>query len=209
MTAPLRFAFNADFAPYAWSDDGKPRGLVIERIARACSGWRIDWIGLGQSALFPALAGGAVDAIAGTGVSAARGELAFSVPIAASGGAWFVPRDRAWPDDDALAGAAGLGLRAATPRIGPLHAAIARLFPALALIDAAGYRDALSAALDGRADAAALNVDVGWLQAERDFPDRFRKPTRCFIDIPLALAMRRDRAAEVMPRFNEALANSA
>jgi ABC-type amino acid transport substrate-binding protein len=205
VTTSLRFGFNRDFAPHAWCDNGAPRGRVIDRIARACADWRIDWIGLDQAELLPGLARGAIDAVAGTGIATARGELAFSTPIVASGGAWFVPRGRDWPDDAALAQGAGQGRRVATPRFGPLYETIGRRFPGLVPIDAAGYRDALAAALDGRAEAAALNAEVGWLQAERDYPRRFHEPRCRFVEIALALAVARERAAEILPRFNAAL----
>ena len=70
-----------------------------------------------------------------------------------------------------------------------------------------GYDACFQAVLDGRADAAALNLDVGRERAERDYPGKFVLPKRPFLPVRMSLACRRSDSAQLLDKFNEGLAN--
>jgi len=188
----LRIGFNPDFAPFAALQDGRADGLVIARLRNA-----LDKAGL-EATFVPAplpemaerLQAGALDALAGVAVSAERSDaLAVSRPLATTGGAWFPRAERDWPRDQALRTAAPGTLRVVSPSAGPLVAQIRTAFPTLDIVECADYAAAFETVLAGRADAAALNLQVGRLHAERDHPGRFKLPETPFFEVPLALAV--------------------
>ena len=209
-----RFGYNRDFPPFCWEEGKVAMGTVIERARAAAThaGLDIDLVPLPLAKLRGALAEGKIDAVCGLGDVPDRGEtLAFSDPLAETGGAWFVPVGSDWPDGMAYGGAALHHVRrvltVATPRGGPLLRFLRRSHPGMEVIGLDGYDACFQAVLDGRADAAALNLDVGRERAERDYPGKFVLPKRPFLPVRMSLACRKSDSAQLLDKFNQGLAN--
>jgi len=189
---PLRIGFNPDFAPFAEVKDGEPDGLVIARLRAALHNAGLDatFLPVTLPEMTERLRSGDLDALAGVAISAERSRLfSFSRPLARTGGAWFPLVGADWPGDQALREAAPGTWRVVSPRTGPLVAQIRDRFPNLEVIECEDYAAAFEAVLGGLADAAALNLQVGRLQAERDHPDCFALPQAPFFEVPLAMAV--------------------
>jgi ABC-type amino acid transport substrate-binding protein len=199
-----RVAYDPDFAPFAFDDGGRPAGLAVEIVAAAFAraGRAAAFVAVPHALQDAALAGGEVDAVALKGVTGARtGDYDFSAPMFVSGGAWFSSAERSAPDPRPSAGA-----RVATPAKGPLVAELAGLFPDLDVLKVDTYAEALRAVLDGRADVAALGLQVGIVIARRDFAGKFCLPQAPFKPIPMAVATAKGRDRPLLAAFDRALA---
>lgn len=202
---PVRIGYNPDFAPFAACRNGRAEGLVVARLAGAldAAGLMGDFRPVPLPTMVARLLAGDVDALAGVAVAPARdGVLAFSGPLVMTGGAWFALADAAWPDDDGLRAAEPGRWRVVTPAAGPLAAPVRSRFPGLRLLTCTDYPEALQAVLDGRAEAAALNLQVGRHMAARDHPGRFALPDTPFFPVPLALAVPAGDPAGLLPRLD-------
>ena len=163
-------------------DDGQPAGLVVDALAPAAealrrAGVKVDWIPLPLDGQEQALAEGQVDLLAGLGMTTERAaRLEFGKPLVRSGGALF-----------ALAGMTAMQ-RIVTPASGPLRQPTIASFPNCELVEAEDYPDALAKVLAGHADAAALNIHVGGVLAQREHPGLFKLPEDTFTAVDLAPA---------------------
>jgi len=181
----LKLGYDPDFAPLSYRDAaGQARGEAIEILAAAaraaCIG--IVFVPVTIAEQVEALATGRVEALAAVADTPQRREaFELSVPFIETGASWFssVPFD---PDS------APAGTPVVSPAGGPLVALIGRRWPHLAMLDCEGYADALGAVAAGRAQAAALNSDAGWLRAETLHPGVFRRPASPFLRLGLAAA---------------------
>jgi len=190
--AVIRIGFNPDFAPFAVFEKGLPTGITIERTVQVLEGAGIEATFIPEALphMEKQLLAGVFDALAGVAATPDRADrLSYSKPLMITGGAWFVLAGTEWPADDALAQSAPGRRRVVTPLAGPLAAVIRKRYPNLAIDACTDYGDALAAVVRSKADAAALNWQVGCMQVERDHPGRFALPDTPFIQIPLALAV--------------------
>ena len=193
--------YNPDFAPFTWEEKGRPCGLVIQRLEHlfASAGITLHFSPLAMGKLVPHLANGNIDAIAVTAASAGRqGALGFSKPLALSGGAWFALRDAA----HCALGNPSVSTRVITPATGPLRELIREQFPQVQLETSADYNSALRAVIRGEVHMAALNLQVGSVLCERDFPGQFRIPQVSFCSLPLAMAVALDDPKQLLTRLN-------
>jgi ABC-type amino acid transport substrate-binding protein len=193
--------YNPDFAPFTWEENGRPCGFLIQRIRDlfASAGITLHFAPVPMAKLFPGLRSGDIDAIAVTAASTGRqGILGFSKPLAMSGGAWFALRDGAScaPENPSVT------TRVITPATGPLRKLIMEQFPQVQLETSADYSSALRAVLLGDAHLAALNLEVGSVLCERDFPGRFQIPQVSFCQLPLAMAVSREDPKQLLNRLN-------
>ena len=212
-----RFGYNHDFPPFCWSENGAAKGSLIDRAQAALvhAGFEATFVPLPLAKLRPAVIKGDVDAICGLGDVPDRGEtLAFSEPLALTGGAWFVPIGGNWPEELSARGGAALHevrdvLTAVTPREGPLLRFLRRSYPGMEVVGLDSYEACLAAALDGQAGAAALNFDVGHARIARDHPGKFILPKRPFLPVRMALACRKSGSAQFLRKFNRGLVAAA
>lgn len=201
----IRIGYNPDFAPFAALKDGQAVGSVIERLVPAleAAGLEATFVPVPLPEMKARLLAGDVDALAGVGMAGERQDIfAFSKPLVVTGGAWIAAADSGWPGDDDLRAAAPGRWRVVTPALGPLVAPIRERFPDLDLTVCEDYPSALQAVLDGHADAAALNLHVGCLMAQRDHPGQFRMPETPFVTLPLGLAVPSGDPAGLLPRID-------
>ena len=75
---------------------------------------------------------------------------------------------------------------------------------ALTLTDS--YPAAIAEVVTGRAQAAALNVHVGWHFTEALHPGRFARPRHLLEKLPLAMALRREGGQMSVERLESCIA---
>ena len=185
MKSRVRIGYQADFPPFMSGTD-RPVGLVIEALAPGVdalqqAGTTVDWLPLPLADQEEALLDGRVDLLAGLGVTKARAStLVFGSPLVRTGGALFARHD-----SDRVR-------RIVTPAAGPLRDPTISAFPDCEVVDAVDYPDALAQVVAGCADAAALNLHVGRVLAEREHTGVFALPQELFVVVELAPAYRPD-----------------
>lgn len=202
---PLRIGHDAPFEPFALVENGRSTGLVLDVVAEAMRrmGQAFAFVPLRLDESEAALAAGRVDALAAKGDTAERrARLDFLAPIVVTGGALFVRAGA--PASSRLADFAGRTM--VTPRRGPLFAQIAKTAPEVRLLEATSYEESLALVLAGKADAAALNFHVGIRMARAMHAGRFTLPSAPYVAVPLAFAVAKGRHADLLKRFDAALA---
>lgn len=199
-----RIGFDHPFQPFAFLDGNTARGGLIDLVAAvmARAGLVFEWAPMTLDQTEPALYSGAVDALAFKGMTPERAStMDFSATLTISGAALFRATGLLESDDPKDFS----GLRAATPRRGPLAAQFARDYPSVELVLVDSYESAFEALLNGTVQLAALNFQAG-IQIARDLhPGRVGMPRAPYAPLPLAFAVAKGRHADLIVRFNTAL----
>jgi polar amino acid transport system substrate-binding protein len=200
----IRLAHDDPFAPFAMSKGGRSEGIVIDILQEALARGTVKpvFIPAHMDKVQDLVKAGEADGLALLAVNPERQQVYdFSDPLVITGGALFVGSPRPAP--------AGLqeleGKRVVTPRKGPLAGYIQRQFPKVDLLTVEDYPAALKAVLDGTAEAAALNPQVGMYLAGQLFPGRFTSPPRLFLELPLAAAVLKGTHASFLEQLNAGL----
>lgn len=200
---PLRIGFNPDFIPFSYMKNGKPVGIVIDRIHDIMSAAQIrykfiptDLVGLTQG-----LMNCEYDVLAAMAKTGEREEtMAFSKPVIVSGGAWFMPIDHDPGDNDQLPEIV------VTPKTGPLVSQISALYPEIKIITCNDYDDALQLTLYGNVDAtaAALNWHVGKMMIEeKKYKGLFHSPKAPFKTMPLHMVTTLEDPSNIISFLNK------
>jgi len=201
----LKVGFDNPFRPFAWLEEGGPKGPLLARVAAIlrAAGREFEFHPYELDANEPALVAGEVDLLAFKGITPQRSRvMAFSRPIFRSGAALFISPERTLAVHGDLARAGGRCV--ATPRRGPLAGLIAANYPGVRLLLTSGYDDALRAVAAGEADAAALNVHVGaWWVKQLGLGNLM--PRSPFLDIDLAIATRPASAPALLAPIDAAI----
>lgn len=200
--APLKIGFNPDFAPFSYMEDGKPAGIIIDRISDVMNDAKLPYqfIPAGLTELTQGLMAGDFDILAAMANTADRLKImAFSKPIIVSGGAWFVPIDREPGDGDKVPDIV------ITPKTGPLVSQVSALYPEVKIITCDDYDDALRLTLYGNhnAAAAALNWHVGRIMIEGEkYKGLFHIPKAPFKSMPLHMVTVREDPLNIIELLN-------
>jgi polar amino acid transport system substrate-binding protein len=201
----LRAAHSESFPPYAELRDGRSEGLAVEilRQAAARAGLELRLVAVPFEQLQRTLEDGRADAIFPTGDTPERRKtFDFSAQLIATGGSLYVRAPAQAPSD--LASFAGRTV--VTPRTGPLAAFIEKNAPEVRLVRTASYEESLQLLVEGKADAAALNSHVGGEIAAKLHPGKVNVAPRMFLEVPLALAVKKGAHGPLLERLNQALA---
>ena len=201
----LKIGHDASFEPFAMVENGRSTGLILDVVAAAMQRMKRDYafVVLKLDESETALVAGKVDALAFKGDTAERRvRLDFSAPIVVSGGALF-QRAGAAPSKSLEDFA---GKIVVTPRAGPLFAQIAKAAPKVRLLESTSYEESLAFVLAGKADAAALNLQAGIRMARAKHPGKFTLPSEPYVAVPLAFAVAKGKNADLLQRFDAALA---
>jgi polar amino acid transport system substrate-binding protein len=201
----IRLAYDDPFPPFAFTEDGKAKGVVIDILAGAFrrAGIEAAFVPSPMEKIQCLLDAGEVDGIAFYGVTPERSKVFdFSDPFFVTGAALFTRS----PEPPASNLKDYENKSVVTPKTGPLAEYIQREAPGVKLILVRDYLEALRSVLDGKACAAALNYHVGRDLADRLFPGCFTPPKKIFLEMPLAVAMVKGKNRPLVRRINEALA---
>src|SRR5690606_7390880 len=134
----------------------------------------------------PTVEQGRADAIFPLAINPDRLKLYdFSEPLVSTGGALFVRAPE--PTPESLQALSGKSL--ITPKTGPLANYIQRNSPEVQLSTTADYDETLEQLVAGKADAAALNLQVGSRFVADNYAGRVTLPDRYFWELPLAVAV--------------------
>jgi polar amino acid transport system substrate-binding protein len=196
----LRIGFDNPFRPLAWSVDERPEGPLIEMAARVLEAARFKatFVPLALQHSLGALAAGDVDILAFKAVVPDReAEMLFTTPLMITGAALFRPASTVEP-----LGSEYSPRIVATPAKGPLVNLLAKRFPEARPLLTEDYPKALEAVIAGEADAAALNVHVGWHWAEALYPKRFARPQQVIEKLPLAMVVGKRSGAALRNRLD-------
>jgi polar amino acid transport system substrate-binding protein len=193
------------FEPFAAVKGGRSEGLSIDILTEALSraGLKVVFIGAHQDKEQDLLAKGEADGLAFFGINPERKKtFDFSDPYLVTGGALFVRS----PNPPCFDLKELEGKTVATPLKGPLAGYIKKNFPKVnVLTDVKDYNATLEAVLDGKADAAALNTQVGAVLAQKVFPNRFSLPPKGFLEIPIGVAVLKGKQDHLLRKLNEVL----
>lgn len=193
------------FEPFAVAKEGKSEGLAIDILTETLAkvNLKVVFIGAHQDKEKDLLLKGQVDGIAFLGINPERKQTYdFSDPYLMTGGALFVKSPKP-PISDLKEFE---GKTVATPKEGPLAGYIQKQFPKVnVLTDVKDYTETLKVVLDGKADAAALNTQVGAVLARRLFPGKFSLPDKGFLEVPIGLGVLKGKQGYLLTKFNEGL----
>lgn len=201
----VRIAHAESFPPYAELRDGKSVGMAVDilQAAAAKAGLQVQFVVVPFEQLQRTVEDGRADAIFPTGITAERREtLDFSAPLLSTGGSLYVRSPQTAPDE--LAALAGKTV--VTPRTGPLAGYIEKNAPQVKVVRTASYEESLQLLVEGKADAAALNSHVGGKIADKLYPGKVNVAQRMFLEVPLAVAVKKGTQRPLLERLNQALA---
>jgi ABC-type amino acid transport substrate-binding protein len=200
----IRLAYDDPFPPLAFDDEGKAKGVVIDILSEALA--RVDI----QARFIPSpmeqvkhlLETREADGIAFYAITPQRESIFdFSDPLLMTGAALFVKSPQPVPSNLTEC----QGRRVVTPKTGPLAKFIESNAPEVRLLLVKDYQESLEAVLEGKADAAALNIHVGRDLALRLFSGKCTLPEKPFFEVPLAVAILKDAGSLLPGRINEGL----
>ena len=201
----VRIAHAESFPPYAEARDGRSEGMAVDivRAAAAKAGLHLTFVVVPFEELHRTVEDGRAEAIFPTGITAERRKtLDFSAPLLHTGGSLYVRAPAPAPDD--LAAMAGKTV--VTPRTGPLAAYIEKNAPQVKVLRSASYEESLAQLVEGKADAAALNSHVGGRIADKLYPGKVNVARRMFLEVPLAVAVKKGTHAALLDEMNKGLA---
>lgn len=201
----MRIAHAESFPPYAEARDGRSEGMAVDilRAAAAKAGLQIALVAVPFEELQRTVEDGRAEAIFPTGITPERRKsLDFSAPLLSTGGSLYVRAPEEAPSE--LAALAGRTV--VTPRTGPLAAYIEKNAPQVKVLRSASYEESLAMLVDGKADAAALNSHVGGRIADKLYPGRVNVASRMFLEVPLAVAVKKGTHARLIEDLDKGLA---
>ena len=201
----FKFVHIDPFEPFALVKEGRSEGLAVDilTVALARANVNVVFIGEHQDKEQELLLKGHVDGIAFLGINPERRQsYDFSDPYLMTGGALLVKSPNL-PCSDLREFE---GKTVATPKKGPLAGYIQNRFPKVnVLTDVKDYEETLKAVLDGKADAAALNTQVGPVLARKLFPGKFTLPEKGFLEVPIGVGVLKGKQGDLLTKLNEGL----
>jgi polar amino acid transport system substrate-binding protein len=201
----VRLAHAESFPPYAESREGRSEGMAVDlvRAAAAKAGLEVAFVIVPFEELQRTVEDGRADAIFPTGITPERRKtLDFSAALLSTGGSLYVRAPAQAPDElTALA-----GKTVVTPRTGPLAAYIEKNAPQVKVLRSASYEESLAILVEGKADAAALNSHVGGRIAGKLYPGKVNVASRMFLEVPLAVAVKKGTQTEMIQQLDKGLA---
>lgn len=201
----VRVAHDVRFPPFAEVKDGKSEGLAVDILNAAAQrvGITITYVPVPFAEIQTTLDDGRADAVFPLAINPERRQsFDFSAPLVITGGALFVRAPQ--PTPDGLKALAGKTI--VTPKTGPLAGFIGKTAPDVKLVVNADYDQSFAQLLSGEADAAALNFQVGRKLAATLHAGKVTLPDRLFLELPLAVAVRKGQSGELIAKLDQGIA---
>jgi ABC-type amino acid transport substrate-binding protein len=205
-TETVRIAHQTNFAPFVYVKDGKSQGLIIDIVnaAAAREGITIVFVPVPFAQVDASLTNGTANAITPLAITPdRRKKYDFSSTLVFTGGALFVRTPKHTP-----AGLSALsGKTLATPKTGPFVAYIQKAAPDVRLVVTSDYPTSFEDVIDGKADAAALNLQVGSSMVATSYAGKVTVPKTMFTR-PLAygVAVTKGRYAHFLKELDAGIA---
>lgn len=204
MVHRIKLAYHSPFQPFAFTQEGKAEGMIIDILSQVLSrvGLEAIFVPTTMSQVVTMLHSREADAIACHGINPDRQKIFdFSDPLVVTGAGFFVesPRPTLLESEECE------GKTIVTPRTGPLTEYLQKSFPKTKLLLVQDYPESLRTVLNGQANAAALNIHVGSHLARQLFPGRFTLPSKIFLEIPLGVAVIKGDPSFLLSQINEGL----
>jgi len=201
----VRLVHIDSFEPFAVVKGGRSEGLTVDILTEALSraGLKVVFTGEPQAKEQDMVLKGQYDGLAFFAINPERMKtFDFSDPYLITGGALFVSSSR--PACNSLKELDGKIV--ATPLKGPLAGYIKKNFPGITVLtDVKDYSATLETVLAGKADAAALNTQVGAVLARDSFPGKFSLPEKGFLEIPIGVAVPKGKHGQFLAKLNEGI----
>jgi len=200
----VKLAYINPLPPFAvWKETGH-EGLAIDIVEQSLrrSSVNVAFLPAAMNEVQDLVLAQKIQGIAFLALNSARRRIYdFSDPYIFTGGALFVKSSNPPPGDLKEL----MGRIVTTPDKGPHVDYIAKEFPTVNLLTVADYRTAMEAVLEGRADAAALDIEIGTHLSSLMFPGKFTLPERVFNRSVLAVAVLKDTQGSLLKLFNDGL----
>jgi ABC-type amino acid transport substrate-binding protein len=205
----VRVAHPAQLAPFIFVKDGKTTGLVADilRAAAAREGIDITFVPESPGQLRGTLTNGTTVAIAPAPIG--LGPYDFTTPLLVTGGGLFVRAPIPAPPGLATFS----GKIVITPKDGPFVHFIRQNFPNVQVLATHGssmmtneYLESLDSVIEGKADAAALNIQEGARVVSASYAGKITVPKTMFAKLSLGLAVIKGQHADLLNRFDIGLA---
>lgn len=201
----IRIACQDNFPPFVEVKDGKPVGLVVDILnaAAARANFEVQFVLVPFAEVQGTLDDGRAQAIVPLAITPERQQtFDFSAPILMTGGAFFVRAPS--PTPQSLAALAGKVV--VTPGTGPLVPFLQKEGAAMKLVLTKDYPESLARVVDGQADAAALNFQVGASMAAALYAGKVTRPSIMFTEVPDAVATAKGQNANLLTLVNAGIA---
>lgn len=202
----IRVAHDQRFPPFAEVKDGKSEGLAVDILNAAAqkAGLTIVYVPVPFEEIQRTLDDGRADAVFPLAINPERRQaFDFTAPLVITGGALFVRAPQ--PSPDGLKALAGKTV--VTPKTGPLAGFIQKTAPEVNLVVNADYDQSFAQLLNGEADAAALNFQVGRRLASTLHAGKVTLPEKLFLELPLALAIKKGEKADLVAKLDQGIAS--
>lgn len=202
----VRIAYQTDFAPFVSVKDGKSEGLIVDILnaVAAREGITIIFVPVPFAQLDGTLTDGKANAITPLAVTPSREKLYdFSSTLVFTGGALFVRSPNATP-----AGLSALaGKSVATPKTGPFVNYIRKTAPNAKLVITPDYPTSFEDVIDGKVDAAALNLQVGASMVATSYSGKVTVPKTMFTPkLAYAVAVSKGQHADFLQKLDAGIA---
>ena len=204
MAQRFRFVYHSAFPPFTFTQEEKAEGIIIDILSKLLSRVHLEAIFLPSpmSQVETLLHSRGADAIACHGINPDRQKIFdFSDPLVMTGAAFFIESSK--PTIMELEEWEGKTI--VTPRTGPLTKYLQDSFPKAKLLLVQDYSESLRTVLDGKGDAAALNIHVGSHLARQLFPGRFTLPDKILFEVSVGVAVLKGDLSFLLNQINEGL----
>ncbi|KTD35087.1 glutamine-binding periplasmic protein precursor [Legionella nautarum] len=204
-TETVHIAHQSNYPPFIYVKNGRSVGLIVDILNTAAAKQKINikFIPVPFAQVQKALNDGRAEAIVPLAVTTERQKsYDFSLPLVKTGGAFFVRKSESTP----LNLAALAGKIVVTPKTGPYAAYIEETAPAINLVITENYETSFNYIVSGKADAAALNFQVGKAMINQSYASKITVPKKMFAEFPLALAFKKGQNTKLLHRLNAGLA---
>ncbi|KTC92573.1 MULTISPECIES: substrate-binding periplasmic protein [Legionella] len=203
-TETVHIAHQSNYPPFVYVKNGRSVGLIVDILKTAAAKQKINiqFIPVPFAQVQKALNDGRAEAIVPLAITTERQKsYDFSLPLVKTGGAFFVRKSESTPPNLAALS----GKIVVTPKTGPYATYIEETAPAINLVITENYEKCFDYIVSGKADAAALNFQVGKAMINQSYADKVTIPKKMFAEFPLALAFKKGQNAEILRRLNAGL----
>ncbi|ARH01112.1 substrate-binding periplasmic protein [Legionella micdadei] len=203
-TESIRIAHRNNYPPFVYVKNGKSEGLMVDILREVAAKQKINikFVPVPFAQVQKTLVDGQAEAIMPLAITAERRKIYdFSSPLVSTGGALFVKSPEPAPTN--LARLAGKIV--VTPKTGPFASYIQETAPDINLVITENYERSFDYILSGKADAAALNFQVGKTMIKKNFSGKVTVPRKMFTEFPLAVALKKGEHPGFLRRLNASL----